>query len=131
MESSYRPRPIDVIHVQFPDGMTSLVELLAEHVHDLWAEQRIKDGWVLGPVRCDLTREHPCLVSYRDLPDVEKEYDRKAALGTIKAIIALGYEISHKGQEGPPPPAGATYERRDMETSTAPAATQASRTRNQ
>ena len=30
---------------------------------------------------------------YDDLPASEKEYDRNAALETLKAIIALGYRI--------------------------------------
>ena len=30
---------------------------------------------------------------YADLPDKEKEFDRIAALGTLKAILALGYSI--------------------------------------
>jgi hypothetical protein len=32
-------------------------------------------------------------VSYADLPDSEKEYDHAAAVGTLKAILALGYTI--------------------------------------
>ena len=94
MEGSYRPRPIDLRHVQLPSDVILLVELLAEHVHELWAEQRIKDGWGWGPERNDQARHHPCLVPYRDLPESEKEYDRNVALGTIKAIVALGYQIS-------------------------------------
>ena len=37
---------------------------------------------------------HPCLVPYEDLPESEKEYDRNAALGTIRAVIACGYRIT-------------------------------------
>jgi RyR domain len=32
-------------------------------------------------------------VPYEQLPEAEKEYDRKTAMETIKAIIALGYRI--------------------------------------
>jgi hypothetical protein len=32
-------------------------------------------------------------VPYDQLPESEKEYDRKMATGTIKAILALGYRI--------------------------------------
>jgi hypothetical protein len=69
------------------------MELLAENVHDLWAAQRIADGWKHGPQRDDAKKLHPCLVPYNQLPDSEKEYDRQAAIGTLKAILKLGYRI--------------------------------------
>ncbi len=70
-----------------------LTEKLAEHAHDIWAQQRLSDGWTYGPERDDNKKHHPCLVPYADLPDSEKQYDRNAALDTLKAIVALGYEI--------------------------------------
>jgi ryanodine receptor 2 len=90
---TYSPRPIDTSHVQLGDDIQPLIERLAEHNHDLWGAQRIKDGWRFGPTRNDAAREHPCLIPYADLPESEKEYDRIAAIGTLKAILALGYEI--------------------------------------
>jgi len=33
-------------------------------------------------------------VPYADLTDAEKEYDRRAAMETLKAILALGYRIA-------------------------------------
>lgn len=56
------------------------------------------EGWTFGPQRDDPAKKHPCLVPYADLPESEKDYDRKAALGTLRAILALGYGIV-------PPPA--------------------------
>ena len=89
----YRPKPIDTSHVRLPRGVTKLVERLAEHNHDIWAQQRMREGWKYGPRRDDKKKQHPDLVPYVDLPDSEKEYDRKAALGTVKAILALGYRV--------------------------------------
>jgi hypothetical protein len=34
--------------------------------------------------------DNPCLAAYEDLRDSEKQYDRNAAMQTLKAIIALG-----------------------------------------
>jgi hypothetical protein len=92
-EVSYSPRPIDTAAVTLPPELRELTERLAENTHDLWAAQRIKDGWTLGPVRNDAAKQHPCLVSYAELPEQEKEYDRVTALGTLKAMVALGYRI--------------------------------------
>ena len=89
----YRPKPIDTSGVQLSPEVLKLTELLAEQAHDVWALQRIKDGWTFGPQRSDQRKETPCLVPYADLPESEKQYDRSAATETLKAIIALGYEI--------------------------------------
>lgn len=89
----YQPIPIDTLHVQLPAGITELIERLAEHNHDIWAAQRIADGWTYGPQRDDTKKQNPDLVPYDDLPASEKEYDRNTAVAILKAIIALGYRI--------------------------------------
>lgn len=89
----YVPTPIATSAITLPPELLALTERLAENAHDLWAVQRLKDGWTYGPQRDDSAKKHPCLVPYADLPDAEKAYDRAAALGTLKAILALGYRI--------------------------------------
>lgn len=96
-KSAYHPNPIAATVVVLPREMAELTERLAENAHDLWAAQRMADGWTLGERRDDGARKHPCLVPYSELPDTEKEYDRNAALGTLKAILALGYRIVPPG----------------------------------
>lgn len=90
---AYQPQPIDTSRVQLSDEILALTERLAANAHDIWAAGRLAEGWRYGPARCDATKETPCLVSYADLPDSEKEYDRKSALATLRAIVALGYQI--------------------------------------
>jgi hypothetical protein len=91
--AKYKPRPINTADVKLPKSLQPLLEQLAEHVHETWAMQRIKDGWTLGRTRDDKKKRHPCLVPYADLPESEKEYDRNTALESLKAITALGYRI--------------------------------------
>ena len=93
MANDYSPRPLGVDHVQLDADLVELVELLAEHAHDLWALQRMRDGWVHGAERNDACKLHPCLVPYAALPESEKDYDRNAVLGTIRAIVALGFVV--------------------------------------
>ncbi|HNX29374.1 MAG TPA: RyR domain-containing protein [Syntrophomonadaceae bacterium] len=90
---AYKPEPINTSSIQLNDGIKELTELLAENAHDIWALQRMSDGWVYGRKRNDEKKEHPCLIAYEQLPEAEKEYDRKIAMETIKVIIALGYRI--------------------------------------
>ncbi len=93
---SYQPKPIDTSRVNLPADLNELTERLAENAHDHWAKQRMAEGWRFGPHRDDVAKKHPDLVPYRELPDSEKEYDRRAAMETLKAIIALGYRIEKR-----------------------------------
>ncbi len=80
MTATYKPTPIDTRGaVALPAGLQQLLEKLAENAHDVWAAQRLAQGWTHGPTRDDAARKHPCLVPYADLPDTEKEYSRAAA----------------------------------------------------
>ena len=101
----YDPQPIDTSSVTLNPEIYQLTERLAEHAHDLWAGRRLAEGWTYGPQRDDAAKRHPCLVPYDQLPNSEKQYDRAVAMGTLKAILALGYQIEKKARR--PPPGGA------------------------
>ena len=76
--------------------LIELTEVLARNVHETWVQIRLKEGWKLGPRRDDDHREHPCLVSYAELPEFEKEINRQVMLATLRAVIALGFDISRR-----------------------------------
>jgi hypothetical protein len=89
----YVPRPIDTSQVTLSSDVRELTELLSRNAHEVWARQRLSDGWRYGPERNDARKEHPSLVPYEQLSEAEKEYDRKTAMETLRAIVALGYRI--------------------------------------
>jgi hypothetical protein len=90
---NYQPQPIDTSQVTLDSEVEALLELLARNTHEVWAQQRIADGWRYGPRRDDATKEHPDLVPYDELTEGEKQYDRATALSTLLTITALGYRI--------------------------------------
>ncbi len=92
----YTPKPIDTSAVSLPVELETLVEQMAKNVHEVWAQKRIEEGWKYGEKRDDELRLHPCLVSYEQLPEIEKEYDRSTALETLKLIIKLGFTIEKR-----------------------------------
>lgn len=96
MSNNYKPAPIDVSQVVLPAQLTELVEKLSENVHEIWASERIKNGWSYGKFRDDAKKETPCLVEYAALPEGEKEYDRAIVEGILKTILKLGYTVSRK-----------------------------------
>jgi RyR domain len=94
--TTYNPKPIDTSHIDLSPDLLELVELLAQNNHDHWAQKRLNEGWLHGLKRNDCEKEHPDLVPYYDLPESEKEYDRRTVIEAIKAIIALGYEVRRR-----------------------------------
>ncbi|MBQ8335812.1 MAG: Ryanodine receptor Ryr [Tidjanibacter sp.] len=91
--NSYNPRPIDLSDVELPAELVELREAIAENAHDVWAAERQAQGWTYGPTRDDAKRQTPCMVPYSQLPDSEKKFDRDMAVGTIKLLKKLGYDI--------------------------------------
>ncbi len=92
--STYVPAPVDTSHVTLPPDLLALTEKLGENAHELWAQERIAQGWKPGPQRDDTHKQHPGLVPYAELSEAEKQFDRNTALGTLRAILALGYTIT-------------------------------------
>lgn len=91
--NTYYPEPIKTDRIKLSPALEQLTELLARNAHDMWALQRINDGWKVGPKRNDETKEHPDLIPYEQLNEEEKVYDRITAMQTLKVILALGYKI--------------------------------------
>ena len=91
--NNYTPSPADTTNIQLPEELIALAEAISKNVHEVWAQNRIKEGWTYGPVRDDEKRQTPCLVPYEELPEEEKAYDRNTAFGTLKFIVSQGFEI--------------------------------------
>ena len=72
------------------------LEAMAKNVHEIWAQERINQGWTYGEKRDDAQKHHPCLIAYEDLPDEEKVYDRNTSVETLKLILKLGFKIKKK-----------------------------------
>ena len=92
----YEPKPVDTSAIELPEGIIELIEKLAENSHDVWAKQRMSEGWTYGSERDDAEKKHPDLVPYTNLTEGEKEYDRQLSIQTIRLILSLGYEIKAK-----------------------------------
>ncbi len=93
MTYTYTPKPLDTQAVELSGDLLDLVEQVSAHIHDIWARQRIAEGWSHGPQRDDVKKTHPDLVPYDELSDSEKEYDRNSVKETLQAVIALGFSV--------------------------------------
>ena len=90
---TYNPKPIDLSDVELTEDLNELREAIAENAHDIWAAERLAQGWSYGPERNDARKENPCMVPYSQLPEKEKDFDRNMAMDTIKLLKKLGYDI--------------------------------------
>ena len=75
-----------------PD-LEKMIDPLAAQVHDAWMRQRQAEGWSWGAVHNAALKQHPCLVAYEQLPESEKEVDRRTARTAIQGLMGLGFEV--------------------------------------
>jgi hypothetical protein len=89
---SWVPDLHDTAAVALPAEVAADLELLAEHVHNVWGAKRLGEGWRHGPERTSQTM--PSLVPYAELPEAEQVYDRELVTETVKMLIHLGYRVT-------------------------------------
>lgn len=89
----YKPNPIDTSDIILDKEILKLADMLAKNTHEVWAKNRISEGWTYGKERNDKIKTTPCLVPYEELPENEKSYDMDTSLETLKLIKKLGYKI--------------------------------------
>lgn len=93
----YEPHPINLEEIELNPDIEDLIEPIAENLHDIWAQSRMDEGYRYGPVNNSDPNNGPLtnkdLRPYSELPDSEKEYDRKMAIGTLKLAARLGFKI--------------------------------------
>ena len=94
--ATYKPQTIRTSGIELEPDLAGLIEGLAQNVHDHWARHRIGEGWRYGARWDDIKKERPDLIPYQDLPESDKEYDRRSVVETLKALVALGYEIRRR-----------------------------------
>lgn len=79
-EAAVREKDIEVT-----DFDAEELETMAIYEHELWAKERIQNGWTYGPVKDTIKLTTPYLVPYEELSEEIKQLDRD----TIKNIFEL------------------------------------------
>jgi len=56
--------------------------------HDAWLKDKEADGWVYGDVKDPAKKQHPCMVSYDNLP-VEQRLKDSLFKAVVKGLTAV------------------------------------------
>jgi hypothetical protein len=70
---------------------------MAELEHGRWNVERLRDGWRYGKQRDDSRKTHDCLVSWQELSDDIKRYDRNAVRAFPETLAKAGLEVRRCG----------------------------------
>jgi hypothetical protein len=69
------------------------VERMAALEHGRWNIERLRDGWRFGKQRDDARKMHDCMVSWEELPEEIRQYDREAVRAFPEVLAKVGLEI--------------------------------------
>ncbi|CAI5746724.1 unnamed protein product [Peronospora destructor] len=97
---NYRPKPVDTSKVEL-GHLEHLGDVLARNCHDMWALERLKQGWLYGLQRDDKNKKHPNLVPYKLLSVEEQAFDYRSSIETIKTIVFMNYTITRTSYQHP------------------------------
>nr|XP_023658007.1 ryanodine receptor 3 [Paramormyrops kingsleyae] len=99
MSNGYKPTPLELSDVKLTPAQEILVDKLAENAHNVWAKDRIKQGWTYG-IQQDLkSKRNPRLVPYALLDERTKKSNRDSLREAIRTLIGYGYNIEPPDQE--------------------------------
>uniref|UniRef100_A0A8C7UTV2 Skeletal muscle ryanodine receptor n=1 Tax=Oncorhynchus mykiss TaxID=8022 RepID=A0A8C7UTV2_ONCMY len=99
MSSGYKPAPLDLNHVKLTPNQTNLVERLAENGHNVWARDRVHQGWTYSIVQDIMNKRNPRLVPYNLLDEKTKKTNRDTVCAAVRTLIGYGYNIEPPDQE--------------------------------
>ncbi|ERE72087.1 ryanodine receptor [Cricetulus griseus] len=99
MSNGYKPAPLDLSDVKLLPPQEILVDKLAENAHNVWAKDRIKQGWTYG-IQQDLkNKRNPRLVPYVLLDERTKKSNRDSLREAVRTFVGYGYNIEPSDQE--------------------------------
>ena len=77
-----------------PQFTNAEVELMAEMEHGRWIIERLASGWQYGPEKDNVKKISPYLLSWHELPDEIKGYDRTAVLEWPGVLAEAGFTVT-------------------------------------
>ncbi|XP_033253281.1 ryanodine receptor-like [Drosophila miranda] len=98
--NGYKPAPLDLSAVTLTPKLEELVDQLAENTHNLWARERIQQGWTYGLNEDSDNYRSPHLVPYGKVDEAIKRANRDTASETVRTLLVYGYVLDPPTGEG-------------------------------
>ncbi|EDV29875.1 uncharacterized protein TRIADDRAFT_52741 [Trichoplax adhaerens] len=94
LSNGYKPHPLDLAQKEIlNDHLEKVVEILAKNAHEVWAKDRIQQGWSYGLSKDGDRKRNPMLIPYEKLDEQSMKSNRDTARETIRTIIGFGCTI--------------------------------------
>uniref|UniRef100_A0A671NSP4 Ryanodine receptor 1-like n=1 Tax=Sinocyclocheilus anshuiensis TaxID=1608454 RepID=A0A671NSP4_9TELE len=97
--NGYKPAPLELNHVKLTPNQNTLVERLAENGHNVWARDRVRQGWTYSIIQDIVNKRNPRLVPYNLLDEKTKKTNRDSVCAAVRTLIGYGYNIEPPDQE--------------------------------
>ena len=91
--NGYKPAPLDLSAIELSQKMEELVDLLSENTHNLWAKERIGQGWTYGLNEDTDCKRSPHLLPYMYVDEAIKIANRNTASETVRTLLVYGYVL--------------------------------------
>uniref|UniRef100_A0A803TM66 Ryanodine receptor 2 n=1 Tax=Anolis carolinensis TaxID=28377 RepID=A0A803TM66_ANOCA len=99
LTSGYKPAPMDLSCIKLTPSQESMVDKLAENAHNVWARDRIRQGWTYGIQQDVKNRRNPRLVPYTLLDDRTKKSNKDSLREAVRTLIGYGYNLEAPDQD--------------------------------
>ncbi|XP_047465590.1 ryanodine receptor 2 isoform X3 [Mugil cephalus] len=99
LSSGYKPAPLDLSHIKLTTAQETMVDKLAENAHNVWARDRIRQGWTYGIQQDVKTRRNPRLVPYTLLDERTKKSNKDSLREAVRTLLGYGYNLETSDQD--------------------------------
>ncbi|TMS22614.1 Ryanodine receptor 2 [Larimichthys crocea] len=99
LSSGYKPAPLDLSHIKLTSTQEAMVDKLAENAHNVWARDRIRQGWTYGIQQDVKNRRNPRLVPYVLLDERTKKSNKDSLREAVRTLLGYGYNLEAPDQD--------------------------------
>ncbi|XP_054615531.1 ryanodine receptor 2 isoform X15 [Dunckerocampus dactyliophorus] len=99
LSSGYKPAPLDLCHIKLTSTQEAMVDKLAENAHNVWARDRIRQGWTYGIQQDVKNRRNPRLVPYSLLDGRTKKSNKDSLREAVRTLLGYGYNLEAPDQD--------------------------------
>lgn len=81
----------DTLKQSVISGVRHIVEhptTTPEQSHEAWLEYKRREGWIWGPVKDAVKKEHPCFLAYNELPGAQRSKDYIFG-SVVRAVLGI------------------------------------------